>query len=79
MNHDTRTGPATLWEGRTPFGLPIVVERDDRRRWVVTVAGTMQSRNASAVTALAEATGLPSVHPWVTWVADMCAHTAATR
>jgi hypothetical protein len=72
MNQLTGAEPATLWEGRTLGGLPLVVERDERRRWVATVAGTMQSRNASPAIAVAEATGLSSRHPWVTWIARMC-------
>jgi len=44
-----------IWEGRTPDGHSLVVERDGRRRWVVTVAGASRSRHETLETALVEA------------------------
>jgi hypothetical protein len=58
-----------VWNGKTPYGLPIVVERDERERWVATVAGTMRSRHLSLAIAVAEAAGLRSRDPWVRTIA----------
>jgi hypothetical protein len=62
---------AIVWRGKTPDGLPIVVERDARERWTATVAGTMRSRHPSAAIAVAEATGLRTRHPWVLTIAAL--------
>jgi hypothetical protein len=59
----------TIWNGKTPHGLPIVVERDERHRWVATVAGTMRSRHLSVAIAVAEAAGVRSRDPWVRAIA----------
>jgi hypothetical protein len=60
-----------VWSGTTPLGLPMVLERDERDRWIATVAGTMRSRNRSAAIAVAEAAGLRTREPWVRLIAGM--------
>jgi hypothetical protein len=60
-----------VWSGTTPRGLPIVIEREASDRWIVTVAGTMRSRNRSAAIAVSEAAGLPTREPWVRWIAAL--------
>jgi len=44
-----------VWEGRTPEGHSLRVERDARGRWVVTVAEASRSRRETLETALVEA------------------------
>jgi hypothetical protein len=59
----------TVWQGKTPTGFPIVLERDERERWIATVAGTMRSRHQSVAIAVAEAAGLRTQDQWVRAVA----------
>ena len=49
-----------IWEGKTPDGYSLLVERDERGRWVATVEGVSRSRNASLEAALLEAAGAPA-------------------
>jgi len=49
-----------ILEGRTPDGYSLLVERDERGRWVATVEGVSRSRNASLEAALLEAAGAPA-------------------
>jgi hypothetical protein len=53
-----------VWQGTTPDGHPLVVERDDRGPWVVTVAAVSRSRNASLEAALLEAGGHAVPRAW---------------
>jgi hypothetical protein len=46
-----------IWQGKTPDGYALRVERDGRGRWVVTVAAVSRSRNDSLEAALVEAGG----------------------
>ena len=46
-----------IWQGWTPDGYSLLVERDERGRWVATVEGVSRSRNASLEAALLEAAG----------------------
>ena len=46
-----------IWQGTTPDGYALHVERDRDRRWVVTVASVSRSRNESLEVALLEAGG----------------------
>ena len=46
-----------IWQGTTPDGYALLVERDRDGCWVVTVASVSRSRNASLEAALLEAGG----------------------
>jgi hypothetical protein len=46
-----------VWQGTTPDGYTLVVERDDNGCWIVTVASVSRSRNTSLEIALLEAGG----------------------
>lgn len=46
-----------VWQGTTPDGYALLVERDENGCWIVTVASVSRSRNASLETALLEAAG----------------------
>jgi hypothetical protein len=48
----------------TPSGYSVVVARDERQRWVATVAGAARSRNASLEAALLEAGGTMVERNW---------------
>ena len=67
-----------VWQGTTPDGYGLLVERDENGCWIVTVASVSRSRNASLETALLEAAtpcptrgrrGLRGSPPvgWQTW------------
>lgn len=49
-----------IWKGQTPDGYSLLVEHDERGRWVATVEGVSRSRNASLEAALLEAAGAPA-------------------
>lgn len=53
-----------IWQGTTPGGYALVVERDGDGRWVVTVASVSRSRSASLEAALLEAGGASVPRPW---------------
>jgi hypothetical protein len=53
-----------IWQGRTPTGYALVVERDERNRWVATVAAASRSRNESLEAALIEAGGTTITRVW---------------
>ena len=53
-----------IWEGTTPDGYPLQIERADDGPWVVTVARVSRSRNASLVAALVEAGGGSVPREW---------------
>jgi hypothetical protein len=53
-----------VWQGRTPGGYPLVIELDDRSRWVATVASASRSRNHSLRAALLEAGGTAITPEW---------------
>lgn len=53
-----------VWQGATPDGHSLVVERDDRGPWVVTAAAVSRSRNASLEAALLEAGGHAVPRAW---------------
>ena len=62
-----------IWQGTTPDGYALRVERDSRDQWVVTVASVSRSRNASLKTALIEAGGKSVSHEWAGRVAAVIA------
>lgn len=64
-----------IWQGTTPDGYALLVERDGRRRWIVTVASVSRSRNDSLEAALVEAGGASMSK---SWAADAAALIAAT-
>jgi hypothetical protein len=69
-----RTKPAhahsvVIWKGTAPSGYSVVVSRDERQRWVATVAGAARSTNASLEAALVEAGGSLIPRAWATRVA----------
>ena len=53
-----------IWHGTTPNGHAVLVERDARQRWVVTVATAIRSRNHSLHAALLEAGGHSVSSEW---------------
>jgi hypothetical protein len=53
-----------IWQGKTPDGHAVLVERDARQRWVVTVATAIRSRNHSLEAALLEAGGHAVSSEW---------------
>jgi hypothetical protein len=53
-----------IWRGQTPEGYSLVVERDERGRWVATVAAVSCSRNASLEAVLLEAAGSAAPRRW---------------
>jgi hypothetical protein len=53
-----------VWRGTTPSGYSLVIERDDRNRWIATVAQASRSRNYSLHAALLEAGGAAIPRPW---------------
>jgi hypothetical protein len=70
----SRTKPAharsvVIWKGTAPSGYSVVVARDERQRWVATVAGAARSTNASLEAALVEAGGSLIPRAWATRVA----------
>ena len=58
-----------IWQGTTPDGYPLLVERDDHGPWVVTVASVSRSRNPSLEAALVEAGGGSVPREWAARVA----------
>jgi hypothetical protein len=58
-----------IWQGTTPDGYPLLVEREDHGPWVVTVASVSRSRNASLEAALLEAGGGSVPREWAARVA----------
>lgn len=62
-----------IWQGKTPDGYALRVERDSRHQWVVTVASVSRSRNDSLETALMEAGGSSVSREWAARVAAVIA------
>lgn len=62
-----------IWQGTTPDGYALLVERDDRGPWVVTVASVSRSRNDSLEAALVEAGGGSVPRAWAAKVATAIA------
>lgn len=58
-----------IWQGTTPDGYALHVERDSDGRWVVTVAAVSRSRNESLEAALLEAGGGSVPRPWASRIA----------
>jgi hypothetical protein len=58
-----------IWQGATPDGYSILIERDARQRWVVTVAMASRSRSDSLETALLEAGGSSVSSRWASRLA----------
>jgi hypothetical protein len=58
-----------IWQGTTPDGYPLLVEREDHGPWIVTVAPVSRRRNASLEAALLEAGGGSLPHEWAARVA----------
>ncbi len=66
------------WQGTTPDGYALVVERHGRGQLVVTVASVSRSRNDSLEAALVEAGGGSVPQAWAEQAAKMIrAHAAA--
>ena len=63
-----------IWQGTTPDGYALLVERESNGRWVATVASVSRSRNDSLEAALLEA-GVESVPR--RWAARLAAVIAA--
>lgn len=61
--------PMRHWQGKTPDGHALVIERDKQRRWVVTLLGAIRSRGYSLEAALLEAGGASVSSAWAPRVA----------
>jgi hypothetical protein len=59
----------TVWQGTTPAGHPVLVERDPRHGWVATVSNAIRSRGHSLEAALLEAGGTAASSAWASQVA----------
>jgi hypothetical protein len=70
---------SAVWNAVAPSGYTVVVERDERQRWVVTVAGASQSRGSSLEAALLEAGGTAISREWAQRVAAAIASRRGTR
>jgi hypothetical protein len=68
-----------IWQGTTPDGYALLVERDCHGQWVVTVASVSRSRNDSLEAALVEAGGGSVPHAWAAKVATLVAAQAAAE
>ena len=66
-----------VWQGTTPDGYGLLVERDESDCWIVTVASVSRSRNASLETALLEAGGDSVSHAWAARLAAVAARRVA--
>ncbi len=64
-----------VWQGTTPDGYALLVERDENACWIVTVASVSRSRNTSLETALLA--GGSSVSQ--SWAARLAAAISARR
>jgi hypothetical protein len=53
-----------VWQGSTPAGYSLVVERDTHNRWVATVAAASRSRNDSLEAAILESAGASVSRQW---------------
>lgn len=58
-----------VWQGKTPDGHAVLVERDTRHGWVVTVSNAIRSRGHSLEGALLEACGAAASSAWASQVA----------
>lgn len=68
-----------IWQGTTPDGYPLLIERDDHGPWVVIVASVSRSRNDSLEAALLEAGGASVARDWAARLsAAIAAHEAKT-
>jgi hypothetical protein len=65
-----------IWQGTTPDGYALLVERATDGCWVVTVASVSRSRNDSLETALLEAGGGSVPRRWATQLATAIAQRA---
>ena len=62
-----------IWQGTTPDGYALLVERESDGRWVVTVASVSRSRNESLEAALLEAGGGSVPQGWAARLAVVIA------
>lgn len=67
-----------IWQGTTPDGYALLVERDGHGQWAVTVAAVSRSRNDSLETALIEAGGESVPRTWATQAAKLIKAQATT-
>ena len=73
------SGSMRIWQGTTPDGHAVLVERDARERWVVTVASAIRSRGYSLEAALLEAGGNSVSTAWASRVAAAIAAAAVSE
>jgi hypothetical protein len=67
-----------IWQGTTPDGYALLVERDEDGRWAVTVASVSRSRSESLELALLEAGGGSVTREWAARLAAGLARRAPT-
>ena len=66
-----------IWQGTTPDGYSLLVERDEQEEWVATVASVSRSRNLSLEAAILEAAGSSAPRRWAEQLAAaIVAHSA---
>jgi len=59
------SGRRTLvWQGQTPDGYRLVIEKESDGHWTATVAGVIRSRHTSLKAAIVEAAGPATPHEW---------------
>jgi hypothetical protein len=68
-----------IWQGTTPDGYALLVERDNHGPWVVTVASVSRSRNDSLEAALVEAGGGSVPRAWAEQAAKLIRTYEETR
>lgn len=79
MASPSSSSSTTVWQGTTPAGYSLRVERDERNRWVATVATASRSRNASLEAALLEAGGDAIPRHWALRLAAAIIASSATK
>ena len=66
-----------IWQGTTPDGYSLLVERDEQGEWVATVASVSRSRNVLLEAAILEAAGSSAPRRWAEQLAAaIVAHSA---
>ena len=76
MDSPTSSRPIQIWNGTTPTGYSLIVERDAANHWIATVAAASRSRSESLEAALLEAGGAAIPRHWA---ADLAATLTSTH
>jgi hypothetical protein len=68
-----------IWHGTTPSGYPLLIERDDRNRWVATIANASRSRNTHSKQQSSKQPATPSVANGPNTSQPQSSHAASPR